>query len=551
MKRMCYVIMLFVLVIPIINPVNSERTVVEEEVPGMIFLQIHKDGILSPTSYYSYSENVSSGYGLGIVQRIPLLWTEIGTWETTDLHKELEILSDITCNLDLSADEEMEVEMRLTLTINGVDVGGGTETLTIYPERVTFLATFNVEEDIVEQGGSISIKWEVRGLSDEITYYAGGEDGSGMEFLGQSVYFLGGYYRENNFDDELILRFIDSFDVQIVALSFDITINGLSRTYALNGNSEGAYVEILVDGSHKPGEYEIEWSVLYRGGSSDSGWAVIVLDRDSPPPIDDDLPVDDDNDELWSEGQCTRTYTDASSDDVTYWTSFDASLNIESGVELDNDPKIDIYRVEVYKDGQDLVIEIKMNNKPMYGITDDGIYMVYLYFLDAHSGHRQPPLYLGKDPDMSDEDYEPYSAVATTSLFSIGPYWIHDMEVSGSSYVIRGSISSLMSDGVDPEFELFVKVEFTDLETSAAEDKLTVTSTTDYAGFGAWEVDPSLLYVEGSDQDLGIFGSGNILIYGASIMVIAFLAVAIIAYFVVRKKGKKTVPVYAEYSYVS
>lgn len=271
------------------------------------------------------------------------------------------------------------------------------------------------------------------------------------------------------------------------------------------------------------------------------------VDDDDPPVDDDDPPVDDDDEPLtWTHEQCERSYLDASGDDVTYWSTLDTSLKSDSGVDLDQNSRLDIRKVEVLKEEGNLVVEIDMRSTPEYGITDTGVYNVYLYFLDKDSGHTQPPLDLGRDPDLVKEDYQPSSAVATTSLFHGGSYWMCEMEIRGSSYFIKGSISSLISSGVDPDFELFVKVEYTDLENFVTEDSLNVRITTDYAGFGAWEVDPSLLYIEGSDQDLGIFGSGNILIYGASVMVIAVLAVAILIYFVVRKKSRKTVPVYAE-----
>ncbi|MEA3559985.1 MAG: hypothetical protein U9R75_12095, partial [Candidatus Thermoplasmatota archaeon] len=277
----------------------------------------------------------------------------------------------------------------------------------------------------------------------------------------------------------------------------------------------------------------------------------LLITGDSPVDDDDDPyePPVDDEDQLWSFEECERTYTDASADDLTYWSTLDSSFETHSGIEIDQNPMVDIKRVEVSREGDNLVIEIKMNGVPDLGITGSGISNIYLYLLDRDSGHLQPPLEMGNDLDMTEEDYEPTSVLATTSLYHGGSFWISEQEVIGSNYLIRGSISSLISIGVDPDFELFVKVAYTDLENFATEDSLNVRITRDYAGYGAWEVDRSLLSEDVSDQGADPFGSGNIKAIGVAVAIIVFLVVLIISIFAISRRKNRHKPDYPDRYY--
>ncbi len=557
MKRFSMIIVSIMLLLSSTYIVDSDGLKENETSYFLTNLVIDPEGRLTPIDTGWFSENVTTGLGFGILPPLPTIWTEIGTWSTDQIIDDMYIASDITCTLVLSGEKEMTVDLRVSLSINGENVGGTVlEDQTITDGTKSFQVTVETQGMEVVDGRTISMKWEVQGLSAGMIYHGGTGMTSGISFLCIPVYLKDAYYRTGS--EQLVLEFVDRFAVFLSDLTITVELDGVEMVQT-SMDIEYGVIEMIIDGPLSSGDHDIFWIATYSGGMSTIGTAILVVDDPDNPPVDDDdtpvddddPPVDDDDEPLtWTKEQCERSYIDASGDDVTYWSTLDNSLESDSGVELDQNSRLDIRKVEVFKEEESLVVEIDMRSIPEYGITNTGVYNVYLYFLDRDSGHTQPPLDLGRDPDLTKEDYQPSSALATTSIFHSGSYWMCEEEVRGSSYFIKGSISSLIYSGVDPDFELFVKVEYIDLENFVTEDSLNVRITTDYAGFGAWEVDSSLLYIEGSDQSLGIFGSGNMLIYGASIIVIAVLAVAIFIYFVVKKKTRKTVPVYAEYSYV-
>ncbi|MFO8052045.1 MAG: hypothetical protein R6V01_10180, partial [Thermoplasmatota archaeon] len=293
----------------------------------------------------------------------------------------------------------------------------------------------------------------------------------------------------------------------------------------------------LVTEDAAPGTVELDLILSDQESGRELHNAVLeieVLEPVEPPVGDDDDEEPPVQDELWSEDECQRTYADASQDDITYWSSFDSLLRRESGMEIGQNPNVDIRMVETYREGENLVVVLDMNGRPELGITSSGITNVYIYFLDAEQQHQQPPMDMSGEGDL----YEPSSAIATNQLtYTGGSFWKTESKVQGTNYVIKGAISSLINSGVEPDFDLFVKVAYNDLEDTE-EDSIDFRTTVDYAAEGAWKVDRTLVLQQQDEGEGSGVGQSAVYALLAALMIIAVVVLTGSFWYTARRRKK-------------
>jgi hypothetical protein len=262
-----------------------------------------------------------------------------------------------------------------------------------------------------------------------------------------------------------------------------------------------------------------------------------------PPPPDDgddgDPPVVDD---LWPSEECERTYSDENGDDLSYWSYIDIALNFASGIDLGQNPAVDIREVRSFRNNDNLVVEIEMYGQPEMGVQDSGIWNPYVYFLDPKSDHSQPVPQFENLEDTSYQDYQPSEAAISNSIFHSSRLWKPIIEVVGNKYVIEGPIISLMESGLNSDFQIFVKVKYNDFteDESVEEDSLDVRTTYDFAGEGAWVVDPALVPEENLiDQKLiNINFRRILLVFVAFIIGVILLVISIVVLVSLAKKKR-------------
>ena len=195
MKRIGLIIIVIALMLSSTFLAGSDGLKDNEQRYELTRLVINPQGGLTPLDTDWFSEDLSTGLGFGVLPPIPLIWTEIGTWSTDQIIDDMYIASDITCTLVLSGEKEMTVDLSVSLSINGENVGGevlGDQTITNGTK--SFQATFETDGMEVLDGRTISMKWEVQGLSAGMTYHGGTGMTSGISFSCIPIYLEDAYY---------------------------------------------------------------------------------------------------------------------------------------------------------------------------------------------------------------------------------------------------------------------------------------------------------------------------------------------------------------------
>ncbi|MGA1849026.1 MAG: hypothetical protein ACMUHB_06765 [Thermoplasmatota archaeon] len=191
---------------------------------------------------------------------------------------------------------------------------------------------------------------------------------------------------------------------------------------------------------------------------------------------------------------------------------------------------MDIVRVEVEKVYEDLVITITMSS-PIDGWT-----FFDLYLLEDDT-NTQPAVDTDIDSIEEFPDYMPANAFACNDITSGIGYWYLDKEISGNRCVLTGSLSVLQALGIDENFQIFIEVSTFDLKLGDPGEYLAY-ETLDYAGSGAWVVEG----VNDGDMDDGGRGySGDFIIYGTVPVIILLIAVSLVVYFAITKRGRSVI----------
>lgn len=576
---------LFVLGVLLISSFGTMMFVdeVESLEDGVSFMTMYAkdDLLLTPKAVDKKTMDFNRTDRWSQLPMLPWQWYELGVWDSDWIDTRYTNSDQIVIQgvskiwITLSCPEQITMDLYGSFNVNSNPAVDSKiiENVDIGPEPATFTLEFDTDGYTHENFHHFSMRWSMRRGHDDIVIHLG-EDSAGLSTYVEPLYVQGVMdMKEHGLSVEFINVFIEhewgidyenrtSWDFK-----FQVSLDGgpyqeVDDHYFMQGGTDYHYIAVLGFDS-TPGEHYFEWEADYGVNSHSSGIHWFTIEEEEPPDDDDDPPPpqpdydddyppippddDDDDDEMWTFEECERLYQDASDDELTFWSTIDSSFRTDSGIEIDQKPEVDIRNVEVYRENFDLVIEIDVGARPELGITDTGITNVYIYFLDPSSNHRQPAMDLGIGSNIETEDYEPSSAIVSTSLFHSSSYWIADQDVQGSNIFVRGTISSLISDGVQSDFEVFVKVVYTDMEGLSSEDSLDFRMTQDYAGYGAWKVDSSLLTESGTSTGTG--EGGSLFQYVAAVLISGIVIAVIAAFLVSAARRRKRNPQYPDYYY--